>query len=62
VPRWLGERTLISEHPVHIHRRNKTARLKAALKAKRRKERLRKAGRLIKRRPGGRLVKKVRKT
>ena len=35
---------------MHIHRRNKTARLKAQLKAKRRKERLRKASRLIKRR------------
>ena len=49
------------EAPVHIHKRNKTARLKAALKAKHRKERLRKAGRLKQRRPGGRLVKKIRK-
>jgi len=49
------------EASVHIHKRNKTARLKAALKAKHRKERLRKAGRLTKRRSGGRLVKKARK-
>ncbi len=61
MPRWLVERTLISEHVLHIHRRNKTARLKAALKAKRKKERLRKASRLVKRRDGGRLTKKVRK-
>jgi hypothetical protein len=47
---------------VHVHKRNKTARLKAALKAKHRKERLRKAKRLTTRRPGGRLVKKIRKT
>ena len=49
------------EASVHVHKRNKTARLKAALKAKHRKERLRKAGRLKTRRPGGRLVKKIRK-
>lgn len=41
--------------------RRKTARSKAALKAKHNKERLRKAGRLVKRRAHGRLVKKVRK-
>ena len=46
---------------MHTARRNKTARLKAMLKSKSRKERLRKAGRLTKRRPHGRLVKKVRK-
>jgi hypothetical protein len=45
-----------------VRNRRKTARLKAMLKAKRRKERLRKAHRLTKRRPGGRLVKKVRKS
>ncbi|MBX2797285.1 MAG: hypothetical protein KTR31_06455 [Myxococcales bacterium] len=42
-------------------RRNKTGRLRAMLKRKKAKERLRKAGRLVKRRAGGRLVKKVRK-
>lgn len=42
-------------------RSNKTARLKASLKRKKGKERLRKAGRLKKRRLGGRLVKVVRK-
>jgi hypothetical protein len=47
---------------MHISRRNKTARSKAQLKAKKSKERLRKASRLIKRRPGGRLVHKVRAT
>jgi hypothetical protein len=41
--------------------RRKTARNKAALKAKHVKERLRKAGRLVKRRAGGRLVKRVRR-
>jgi hypothetical protein len=50
------------EDPVVTRKRNKTARLKAMLKAKSRKERLRKAGRLVKRRPHGRLVKKVRRT
>ncbi len=44
-----------------VRRRNKTARLKAMLKRKKGKERLRKAGRLKKRRNGGRLVKVVRK-
>jgi hypothetical protein len=38
-------------------RRNKTARLRAMLKHKKQKERLRKAGRLTKRRNHGRLVK-----
>lgn len=42
-------------------RPNKSARLKAQLKRKKAKERLRKAGRLKKRRLGGRLVKVVRK-
>lgn len=46
---------------VSTRRRNKTARLKAMLKRKKNKERLRKAGRLTKRRTGGRLVKVVRK-
>jgi hypothetical protein len=45
---------------MHISRRNKTSRLRAALKHKKQKERLRKASRLVKRRPGGRLVKKLR--
>lgn len=40
-------------------RRNKTARLKAKFKAKKRKERLRKNKQLVKRRNGGRLTKKV---
>lgn len=40
-------------------RSNKTARLKAKFKAKKRKERLRKNKQLVKRRAGGRLVKKV---
>ena len=44
-----------------IRNRRKTARLKAQLKAKYKKERLRKAGRLSKRQNGGRLVKKARK-
>jgi len=43
-------------------RRNKTARLRAMLKNKKQKERLRKAGRLSKRRKGGRLVKVSRQT
>lgn len=40
--------------------RRKTARLKAGLKHKKQKERLRKASRLVKRRAHGRLVKKLR--
>ena len=44
---------------MHKSGRNKTARLRAALKHKKQKERLRKAGRLVKRRAGGRLVKKL---
>lgn len=47
---------------MHLARRNKTARSKAKLKHKVKKERLRKAGRLVKRRAAGRLVKKVRGT
>lgn len=43
-------------------RRNKTARLRAALKHKKQKERLRKAGRLVKRRNGGRQVKVLKKS
>lgn len=41
--------------------RNRSARHRAALKAKHRKQRLRKAGRLVKRRNGGRLTKVLRK-
>ena len=41
---------------------NKTARLKAKLKAKKAKERLRKNKQLTKRRNGGRLVKKTRRS
>ena len=37
---------------------NKTARLRAGLKAKKNKERARKSGKLTKRRAGGRLVKR----
>jgi hypothetical protein len=47
---------------MHIHNRGKAARSRAAVKAKKVKERLRKAGRLVKRRAGGRLVKRLRKT
>jgi len=42
-------------------RPNKTARLKAKFKAKKRKERLRKNKQLVKRRNGGRLTKKTRR-
>lgn len=42
-------------------RRNKTSRLKAKLKAKKNKERMRKSGRLVKRRAGGRQNKRLRK-
>ncbi|MEZ4238480.1 MAG: hypothetical protein R3F59_38815 [Myxococcota bacterium] len=45
---------------MHVQHRRKTARRNAALKAKKQKERLRKAGRLVKRRAGGRLVKRLR--
>lgn len=38
-------------------RRNKSARRKAALKAKQRRSKLRRTGGLVKRKPGGRLVK-----
>jgi hypothetical protein len=51
---------------VHTSNRRKTARLKASLKAKRTKERLRKAGRLLKGSPNSkkprRLTKRVRRT
>jgi len=41
---------------------SKSARYTAKLKAKKAKERLRKAGRLVKRKAGGRLVKRLRKS
>ena len=43
-------------------RRNKTARLRAMLKSKKQKERMRKSGRLVKRRNGGRQSKVLRKS
>jgi hypothetical protein len=40
---------------------SKSARKTAALKAKKRKERARKSGQLVKRRSGGRLVKRIKR-
>ncbi len=46
---------------MHIGRRNKTSRHRAKLKAKKRKERARKAGLLVKRKNGGRLNKRLKR-
>ncbi len=46
---------------MHICRRNKSAKLRAKLKAKKRKERARKAGLLVKRKAGGRQRKRLKR-
>ena len=46
---------------MHIARRNKSARNKAKLKAKKLKERLRKTKRLVKRKAGGRQNKRLKR-
>ncbi len=54
-------RTPNLETTMHISRRNKSSRYKAKLKAKKRKERARKHGLLVKRKAGGRLNKRLKR-